>query len=86
MVFCEPMCRQTAIHSLTASTQEGRPGWVGLGGWFDAEMVYPRTVTHLNTNAAQRTATLLMYASIRPLLRQYAHIFAMDNAVRYYKV
>jgi len=30
-------------------------GWsslVNLGGWLDTKMVYPRTVTHLNTNRA----------------------------------
>jgi len=55
-----PHSREQGLHAvvhtrwaLFISYPAETSGWVGLGGWLNAETVYPQTVAHLGTNRVQ---------------------------------
>ena len=50
--------RQYLLHLPT----KGWPGWLGVGGWLNTKMVYPRTVTYPSTNPGRYRTTSLMCA------------------------
>jgi len=47
---------------------EGWPGWVDLGGWLHAEIIYQsKDITHPGTNQAQLRVTTLIKGNALPL-------------------